>query len=107
MSDINNNNNVYRFKLFSYFAMAIVSIAILVGSVFLIQHMELNKNQNHVLENQILLKQLLKDAKDHEIREETMLGNNTVTNINISSGNSEKLNLLLDYFNISSTSLIS
>lgn len=94
-------NNEFRFRLFSYFAMAIVSIAILVGLVFLFQHTELNSNQNHVLENQALLKQLLQDAKNHEIREETMLGNNTLTNIKISKSNSERLDMLLDYFNIS------
>jgi hypothetical protein len=99
---MSEKNSEYRFKLFSYFAMTIVSIAILVGLVFLFQHKELNSNQNHVLENQVLLKQLLQDAKNHEIREETMLGNNTSTNIGISSDNSEKLDKLLAHFNITS-----
>jgi hypothetical protein len=100
---MSNENSEYRFRLFSYFAMAVVSIAILVGLVFLFQHTELNKNQNHVLENQVLLKQLLQDAKNHEIREETLLGHNTETNINVSKSNSERLDLLLDYFNITNS----
>jgi type II secretory pathway pseudopilin PulG len=98
------NHNEYRFRLFSYFAMAIVSIAILVGLVFLFQHTEINKNQKTLLENQALIKQLIDDAKSHEIREETMLGNNTSTNIGISSDNSEKLDKLLAHFNITTTS---
>lgn len=100
---MSEKNSEYRFRLFSYFAMAVVSIAILVGLVFLFQHTELNKNQSHVLENQALLKQLLQDAKNHEIREESLLGNNTATNINVSKSNSERLDLLLDYFNITNT----
>lgn len=99
---MSERNSEYRFKLFSYFAMAIVSIAILVGLVFLFQHTELTGKQNHVLENQVLLKQLINDSRAHEDREEMMLGNNTSTNIAISSSNSEKLDRLLAYFNITS-----
>jgi hypothetical protein len=82
--------------------MAIVSIAILVGLVFLFQHTELTGKQDHVLENQVLLKQLINDSRAHEDREENMLGNNTSTNIGISSDNSEKLDKLLAHFNITS-----
>lgn len=94
-------NSEFRFRLFSYFAMAIVSIAILVGLVFLFQHIESDSKQDTVLENQVLLKQLINDSRAHEDREEMMLGNNTLTNIKISKSNSERLDMLLDYFNIS------
>jgi hypothetical protein len=100
---MSETNSEYKFRLFSYFAMAVVSIAILVGLVFLFQHTELNRNQNHVLENQVLLKQLINDSRAHEDREEMMLGHNTETNIHISKSNSERLDLLLDYFNITNS----
>lgn len=90
----------YGFRLFSYLAMAIVSIAILVGLLFLFQHTELNTNQSHVLENQILIKDIITKITDHEEREESYLGNSSDTNVVISNTNSKKLDLILDYLNI-------
>lgn len=86
-----------KFRLFSYFAMAIVSIAILVGLVFLFQHLESDVKQDTVLENQVLLKQLINDSRAHEDREEYMLGNNTSTNIGISYNNTKKLDFLIEF----------
>lgn len=113
----------YLTKLFLYLMTAVITVAVIVGIIFVIQHVNLQDNQIHILENQVLLKnvlnklenntdkalenqkllrELLDDAKAHEQREELILGKNTKLNINISSSNSERLDKLLNYFNITS-----
>ena len=128
--DDNNSKELsyHHFRLFSYLAMSIITIAILVGVYIIIQHdqeeeaanksidnqksimenqqllidviQNLRNNSQQSIENQQLLKELGEDSKQHEIREEGFLGNNTNTNINISQSNSERLDLLLEHFNI-------
>lgn len=100
--EVTRLDTAYGFKLFSYLAMSILTIAILVGLFLILQHMREEDsnaktiaNQETLIQNQMLLKQLLSEAKTHEIREETFLGNNTKTNIKISSSNSEKLDKAL------------
>lgn len=91
-------------------SMAILSIAIVVGLLLILQHVNEEQssqktiaNQETLIQNQQLLKELLADAKSHEMREEKLLGNNTSINIGISKSNSERLDILLDYFNLTSS----
>jgi hypothetical protein len=102
---------------------AVIGVAVIVGLIFVIQHVGLQDSQSHILENQVLLKNVLdklenntnkalenqkllteigEDARAHEQREEAILGNNTQMNINISLSNYERLDKLLNYFNITS-----
>lgn len=95
-----DTSSEYRFRLFSYFSMAIISIAVLVGLVFFFQHIESDAKQDAVIQNQQLIKQLINDSRAHEDREEKILGNNTAHNTLISSNNTKKLDKILDYLNI-------
>lgn len=102
-----DQQSAYRFKLFSYLSMTIISVAILVGLFIIFQHLNEEEsaektiaNQETLIQNQDLLKELLADAKGHEQREEGYLGNSTETNVKISSSNSERLDMILDYLNL-------
>lgn len=101
------SDDFHHFRLFSYLSMTVLSIAILVGMFVILQHFneeEMTKdtlaNQQTLIQNQQLLKQLLNDAKGHEIREEAILGNTTSTNLATSQANSERLEKIMKYLNI-------
>lgn len=101
------SEDFHHFRLFSYLSMTVLSIAILVGMFVILQHFneeEITKdtlaNQQTLIQNQQLLKQLLNDAKGHEIREEAILGNTTSTNLATSQANSERLEKIMKYLNI-------
>lgn len=113
-----SNNNHKEFRLFAYLSITIVSIAVFVGIIFMLQHIkedektdavlenqkllkglveDVRHQANQSLENQDLMKQLINESRAHEDREETMLGNNTSTNIKISSNNTQKLDFLIEF----------
>lgn len=98
----NNNNNKQcqeHFKLFSYFAMAIVTIAIMVGLFIILQHISEEEktettiaNQETLLENQQYLKNITTELRTHEFEEMHVLKERS----DISTNNSKKLDQILE-----------
>lgn len=104
---VNNNKPSCQehFKLFSYFAMAIVTIAIMVGLFIILQHIsEESKvettlaNQETLLENQEYLRNITTELRTHEFKEMIVLKERS----DISANNSKKLDQILDLLTTSS-----
>jgi len=107
MATTTNNNNNNQFRLFAYLAVAIMSIAIIVGLFLVVQHITEDQTSQHVMENQMLIKnittennKLIASINKHEMEEV----NKQNTHINISESNNEKLDKLLDLLLPSSSS---
>lgn len=88
----------HHFRLFSYLAVTVLSISIIIGLFLVVQHLseqdEANKfvaNQNTLLENQMFLKNITSELQKHEFAELKELEKRT----EISSNNSEKLDILI------------
>jgi saccharopine dehydrogenase-like NADP-dependent oxidoreductase len=88
-----------HFRLFSYLAMTIVSIAIVIGAFIILQHLneeeETNKslaNQETLIENQNYIKNLTQKLQTHEMEEMKELKQRTDVSLN----NSKKLDQILE-----------
>lgn len=114
MSNDNNNNNKpnkeslseYRFRLFSYLSVAVMSVVIILIFSTIIQHNNEDETREQVLQNQILIKNitstnkdigetnkiLLKNIEEHEMEEMVVLESHK----NISKENGQKLDQILE-----------
>ena len=88
----------YRFKLFSYFAMSFLSVAILVGLyIIIITKAGLENttttinNQEIVMQNQMILRGIIDDTQDQINEQEKLLMNRTLEIIEDNRNNNKKL----------------
>ena len=98
-STIRNDMNHNYFRLFSYLAVTVLSMSVIVGLFLIIQHIadEDNSktfiaNQETLLQNQNYLKNISNILHEHEIKEMSELEKRT----EISYNNSMKLDRILD-----------
>lgn len=104
MSTEKNNPNQYRDRWLLLLITTVMSIGIIVGLIFVLQHaLEEEKsdqgleNQKAILKNQDLLNQLINEIRTHENKEEKMIDEKTAFGNDISLNNSKKLDEIITF----------
>ena len=102
-NEIVDGTSYHHFRLFSYLAVTVLSISIILGLFLVFQHLgeEAKEKRNiatqqTLLENQLFLKNITSNLQSHEFAELKEMKHRT----EISEQNTKKLDKLLSYLNI-------